>query len=99
MCKHGIFSEFLSNIYTYCKKKAFNFEQQSTLLSICFYIFVESLEKKKNQIDSYEMFKRVLKAQILLTNAMNLPQFSQPQIIDFNDLMVNTFYKYGCVCS
>lgn len=57
-------------------------------------MFVESLERKKNQIDSYEQFKKILKAQILLTNAQNLPQFNQAQILDFNALIVDTFYKY-----
>jgi hypothetical protein len=47
MCKNSIFSEFLLNILDYATSRSFNIEQTSTLMSICFFIFVESLERKK----------------------------------------------------
>ncbi|KAM3147871.1 hypothetical protein pb186bvf_000199 [Paramecium bursaria] len=92
LCKHNIFSEYLLTIYK--KFQQHTFEQKSIFLSIGFYIFVESLERKITQIDSYELFKKILRPQILLTNAYTTPVLTQEQIIEFNNFMTKYFFRY-----
>ncbi|CAD8095346.1 unnamed protein product [Paramecium sonneborni] len=91
-CKFAVFSEYLLQMYNQLKK--YTFEQISAFMSIGFYIFVESLERKITQIDSYEIFKRLLRPNILLTNTYNLPIFTQEHIMEFNKFMTNYFYRY-----
>ena len=96
-CKEQVLAEYLEQVFQFCSSKRMTIEVISTLMSISFFVFVQSLETKITSIDSYELFKNCLKVQINITNMYNMPLLSVETIKEFDAFMQQYFYCFYSV--
>ena len=63
-------------------------------MSLSFYIFKESFENKKSQIESYQLFQETLKSQTEVTTNYSYPLFKTSDISELTKFFKDCFFRF-----
>ena len=63
-------------------------------MSLSFYIFKESFENKKSQIESYQLFQETLKSQTEVTNNSSYPLLKTSDISELTKFFKDCFFRF-----